>query len=168
MYEQVDTKPRDKKGWLLRVLLPIAVAVMLISSVVLVWAVQYHVQYRDFVSRLSDSVTYAYSHHTLHGEAGEAQPVWVKVENVYHLYNYILVNGEGKVIRKLPETIPGIDLDFGDGSNLKVWDNETGGAILCYTDDAGQYAFVAKAASMETMQINFLSLAENIAWTRDS
>ena len=51
MYEQDDTKPRDKKGLLLRVLLPIAVAVMLIGSVVLVWAVRYHVQYRDFVSR---------------------------------------------------------------------------------------------------------------------
>ena len=85
MYEQVETKRMGKKGWLLRVLLPIAVAVMLISSIVLIWAVQYHVQYRNFVSRLSDSVTYAYSHHTLHGDAGEAQPVWVKGENVYHL-----------------------------------------------------------------------------------
>ena len=102
------------------------------------------------------------------GDAGEAQPVWVRGENVYHLYNYILVNGEGRVIRKLPETAPGIDLDFGDGGNLKVWDNETGGAILCYTDDAGQYAYVTKAASMETMQINFLSLSENVAWTKDS
>ena len=59
MYEQVETKRMGKKGWLLRVLLPIAVAVMLISSIVLIWAVQYHVQYRNFVSRLSDSVTYA-------------------------------------------------------------------------------------------------------------
>lgn len=168
MYEQVDTKPRDKKGLLLRVLLPVAIAVMLIGSVVLVWAVRYHVQYRDFVSRLSNSVTYAYSHHTLHGDAGEAQPVWVKGENVYQLYNYILVGGEGRVIRKLPETTPGINLDFGDGSTLKAWDNETGGATLCYTDDAGQYAFVTKTASMETMQINFLSLSENIAWTKDS
>ena len=88
----------------------------------------------------------------------------MKGENVYQLYNYILVNGEGKVIRELPETAPGIDLDFGDGSNLKAWDSESGGAILCYTDDAGQYAFVAKAASMETMQVNFLSLSNNIAW----
>ena len=164
MYEQVDTKPRDKKGWLLRVLLPVAVAVMLVGSVVLAWAVRYHVQYRDFVSRLSDSVTYAYSHHTLHGDTGEAQPVWVKGENVYHLYNYIVVSGEGKVIRKLPETEPGIDLDFGDGSNLKAWDNESGGAILCYTDAAGQYAFAAKSTSVETMQVNFLSLSDNIAW----
>ena len=46
MYEQVDTKPRDKKGLLLRVLLPVAIAVMLIGSVVLTWAVRYHVQYR--------------------------------------------------------------------------------------------------------------------------
>ena len=164
MYEQVAANRSDKKGWLLRVLLPIAVAVMLIGSIVLIWAVQYHVQYRDFVSRLSDSVTYAYSHHTLHGDAGEAQPVWVKGENVYHLYNYIVVSGEGKVIRTLPETEPGIDLDFGNGSNLKAWDNESGGAILCYTDDAGQYAFVAKSASVETMQVNFLSLSDNIAW----
>lgn len=164
MYEQVETKRSDKKGWLLRVLLPIAVAVLLIGSIVLIWAVQYHVQYRDFVSRLSDSVTYAYSHHTLHGDAGEAQPVWVKGETVYHLYNYIVVSGEGKVIRKLPETEPGIDLDFGDGSNLKAWDSESGGAILCYTDDAGQYAFVAKSVSVETMQVNFLSLSDNIAW----
>ena len=168
MYEQIDTKPRNKKGWLLRVLLPVAVAVMLIGSVVLFWAVRYHVQYRDFVSRLSNSVSYAYSHHSLRGDAGEEQPVWVKGENVYHLYNYILVNGEGRVIRKLPETTPGIDLDFGDGGNLKVWDNDNGGAILCYTDDAGQYAYVTKVASMETMQINFLSLSENIAWTKDS
>lgn len=168
MYEQVDTKPRDKRDWLLRVLLSIAVAAMLISSVILVWAVRYHVQYRDFVSRLSNSVTHAYSHHSLHGDAGEAQPVWVKGENVYQLYNYILVGGEGRVIRKLPETAPGINLDFGDGGNLRVWDNETCGATLCYTDDAGQYAFVANALSMETMQINFLSLSENIAWTRDS
>ena len=164
MYEQVETKRSDKKGWLLRALLPIAVAVMVIGSVVLIWTVQYHVQYRDFVSRLSDSVTYAYSHHTLHGDTGEAQPVWVKGENVYHLYNYIVVSGEGKVIRKLPETEPGIDLDFGDGSNLKAWDNESGGAILYYTDAAGQYAFVAKSASVETMQVNFLSLSDNIAW----
>lgn len=168
MYEQVDTKTRGKKGVLLRILLPATVVVLLISTAILLWAVRYHVQYRDFVSRLSNSVTYAYSHHSLRGDAGEEQPVWVKGENVYQLYNYILVNGEGRVIRKLPETTPGIDLDFGDGSNLKVWDNETGGATLCYTDDAGQYAFVTKAASMETMQINFLSLSENIAWTKDS
>ena len=167
MYEQVETKRMGKKGWLLRVLLPIAVAVMLISSIVLIWAVQYHVQYRNFVSRLSDSVTYAYSHHTLHGDAGEAQPVWVKGENVYHLYNYIVVSREGKVIRKLPVTEPGIDLDFGDGSNLKAWDSESGSAILCYTDDAGQYAFVAKSVSMETMQVNFLSLSNNIAWKEE-
>ena len=68
MYEQVAANHSDKKGWMLRVLLPITVAVMLIGSIVLIWAVQYHVQYRDFVSRLSDSVTYAYSHHTLHGD----------------------------------------------------------------------------------------------------
>ncbi len=168
MYEQVDTKTRDKKGLPLCILLPIAVAVILIGTVVLAWAVQYHVQYRDFVSRLSNSVTYAYSHHTLHGAAGEEQPVWVKGENVYRLYNYILVGGEGKVIRKLPETEPGIALEFGDGSSIKVWDCETGGAILCYRDDAGQYAFAAKSASMETMQINVLSLSGNIAWIKES
>ena len=164
MYEQVETKRMGKKGWLLRILLPIALTVMLIASIVLIWAVQYHVHYRDFVSRLSNSVTYAYSHHSLHGDAGGQQMVLVKGENVYALYNYILVNGEGRVLRTLPETEPGIDLEFGDGSNLKVWDNESGGAVLCYTDDAGQYAFAAKSASMETMQVNFLSLAENVAW----
>ena len=168
MYEQLSEKRKDKKGWMIRVLLPLAVAVMLIGAACLIWAVQYHMQYRDFVSRLSNSVTYAYSHHTLHGDAGEDQPVWVKGENVYQLYNYILVGGEGKVIRKLPETEPGIALEFGDGSSLKVWDCETGGAILCYRDDAGQYAFAAKSASMETMQINFLSLSGNIAWIEES
>lgn len=164
MYEQVDAKHRDKKGWTIRVLGTLAGVVLVLGIVILSWAVRYHVQYRDFVSRLSNSVTYAYSHHSLHGDAGGKQMVLVKGENVYALYNYILVNGEGRVLRTLPETEPGIDLEFGDGSNLKVWDNESGGAVLCYTDDAGQYAFAAKSASMETMQVNFLSLAENVAW----
>ena len=164
MYEQVGAKQKRKKGWMIRILLTLAGLLLVFGVVILSWAVRYHMQYRDFVSRLSNSVTYAYSHHSLHGDVGEAQQVWVKGENVYQLYNYILVNGEGKVIRERPETEPGIDLDFGDGSNLKAWDSESGGAILCYTDDAGQYAFVAKAASMETMQVNFLSLSNNIAW----
>ena len=168
MYEQVETRQKHKKGWTVRILLTLAVLVLAFGVVILSWSVRYHVQYRDFVSRLSNSVTYAYSHHSLHGDAGEAMPVWVRGENVYQLYNYILVNGEGKVIRRLPETTPGIDLDFGDGSTLKVWDDESGGAVLCYTDDAGQYAFVAKAASMESMQINFLSLSGNVAWTKES
>ena len=88
----------------------------------------------------------------------------MKGEHVYQLYNYILVSGEGKVLRTLPDEAPGIDLDFGDGSRLRVWDGEAAGAILCYTDAAGQYAFAAKAASMETMQVNMLSLSGNIAW----
>ncbi len=39
-----------------------------------------------------------------------------------------------------------------------------GSAACCSGDDAGQYAFVAKSASVETMQVNFLSLSNNIAW----
>lgn len=168
MYEQVEARQKHEKGWMFRILLTLAVSLLVFGVVILSWSVRYHVQYRDFVSRLSNSVTYAYSHHSLRGDAGEDAPVWVRGENVYQLYNYILVNGEGRVIRNLPETPPGIDLDFGDGSNLKVWDGESGGAILCYTDDAGQYAFVSTAASMESMQVNFLSLSGNVAWTKDS
>ena len=138
MYEQLSADKKGKRGWMIRILLTLAGIVLVFGVVILSWAVRYHVQYRDFVSRLSNSVTYAYSHHSLHGDAGDETPVWVKGENVYQLYNYILVNGEGKVIRKLPETTPGIDLDFGDGSSLKVWDDESGGARLCYTDEAGQ------------------------------
>lgn len=164
MYEKLRAKPREKKEWALRVLLPVTAALLIVCLIGTTWAVSYHLRYRDFVSRLSDSVTYAYSHHSLHGDAGEEQPVWVKGEHVYQLYNYILVSGEGKVLRTLPDEAPGIDLDFGDGSRLRVWDSEAAGAILCYTDAAGQYAFAAKAASMETMQVNMLSLSGNIAW----
>ena len=56
---------------------------------------------------------------------------------------------------------------LGTGSNLKAWDSESGGALLRDTDDAGQYAFVAKSVSVETMQVNFLSLSNNIAWKEE-
>ena len=165
MYEKLRAKPREKKEWALRVLLSVTAALLIVCLIGTTWAVSYHLRYRDFVSRLSESVTYAYSHHSLHGDAGEEQPVWVKGEHVYQLYNYILVSGEGKVIHTLPEEAPGIDLDFGDGSRLRVWGGGTEDTILCYSDAEGQYAFAAKSVSMETMQINMLSLSGNIAWT---
>lgn len=164
MYEMLRTKPRGKKEWALRILLPVVAVVMLVCLIGTIWAVAYHFRYRDYISRLSDSVTYAYAHHSLHGNAGEEEPVLVKGENVYQLYTYIMVNGEGKVIRTLPEGEPQIDLDFGDGSSLRVWDSRPNGATLCYTDAEGQYAYVSKAASAEAMQLNFLSLSENVAW----
>lgn len=39
-----------------------------------------------------------------------------------------------------------------------------GSTACCSGDDAGQYAFAEKSVSMETMQVNFLSLSDNIAW----
>ena len=42
-----------------------------------------------------------------------------------------------------------------------------GSAACCSGDDAGQYAFVAKSVSVETMQVNFLSLSDNIAWKEE-
>ena len=75
MYEKLRAKPREKKEWALRVLLPVTAALLIVCLIGTAWAVSYHLRYRDFVSRLSDSVTYAYSHHSLHGDAGEEQPV---------------------------------------------------------------------------------------------
>ena len=39
-----------------------------------------------------------------------------------------------------------------------------GSTACCSGDDAGQFAFVAKSASVEIMQVNFLFLSDNIAW----
>ena len=42
-----------------------------------------------------------------------------------------------------------------------------GSAACCSGDDAGQYAFAAKSVSVEAMQVNFLSLSDNIAWKEE-
>lgn len=164
MYEQLQADPKSRRPKTLRILLCAVILVGVVVTAAVAWAATYHVRYRDFISRLSDSVTYAYSHHSLHGNAGEAEPVWVRGENVYRLYNYVMVSGEGKVLHQLPESEPLIDMDFGDGSTLRVWDTSPGGATLCYEDQKGQYAYVSKAMSAETIQVNFLSLSGNVAW----
>lgn len=115
-----------------------------------------------FVSKLSNSTTYANEHESLIAEIN-GKKYKISEKNMYGIYAYIALSKSGRESRKLPEEIPAVVLDYGDGSVLKLWDlpddqSVTGHILFLYfTDSNGDnFSYINYKMTMETMMIRYL------------
>lgn len=176
LYTNVTKVKPNRSGKSLKIALVLAILLLVVSAGLILWGVRYHRVYQGYVSELSTSTTYAYSHHSLHGQvAGAKTPVWVSGENVYKLYNYIVLSGSGREKSTLPEGDPAISLDYGDGSSLTIWEvpaegygvSKENSLFLSFQRDNGyRYAYTTNKMSLSTLTVNFLSLEENVPWAK--
>lgn len=165
MYQDVQKKPRKEHRWSLKISGFLAAAILLAVGLTVLWAVRYELNYREYISYLSNSETYAEGHHALRADV-RGDRVWVKGSNTGKLYSYILVGGKGRV-GKAPDGDPDIFMDFGDGGTMKLWETEGKfhSYVLYQHEDGYSYGYYSRQVSVGTVAVNYLSLVENVVWT---
>lgn len=165
MYDKINrTKEQRTTGFKITVV--VVLAVLILCGSLLAWGVSYRNRYWDFVSHISDSTVYAYSHHSMHARVN-GDGVWVRGENVQSLYNHITVCGMGRT-GAAPKGEPEIFIEYGDGGILKVYPAEREGfsAYLLYENGDYSYGYSTSGITVETIVVNYLSLENNVIWSK--
>lgn len=164
MYQSVRKKAKRERRWSLKVSGAVAVGLVLVVVLTVLWAVRYELNYREYISYLSNSEVYAEGHHALKADV-QGDRVWVKGSNTGKLYSYILVGGKGRV-GKAPEGKPEIYMEFGDGGTMKIWKTEGKfrSFVLYQYMDGYSYGYYSKDISVETVAVNYLALEKNVVW----
>lgn len=166
MYDKIK-RNRHERTTGFKAAVTTALAVLVFVSALLIWGISYKRQYWDYVSHLSNSTVYAYSHHSMHADV-QGDLVWVRGENVQSLYSYITASGSGRPA-KAPELEPSIRIEYGDGAMLRLYpsDHEKFSVYILYEDaqEGYSYGYLASGMTVETFAVNYLSLAENVLWT---
>lgn len=115
-----------------------------------------------FVSNLSNSTVYANEHESLIAEIN-GKTYKISEKNMYGIYAYIALSKSGRESWKLPEGMPSVMLDYGDGAVLKLWDlpddqSVTGNILFIYFTDSngGKFSYINYKMTMETMMIRYL------------
>ena len=150
MYEKIrrtHSRSGSKNG-----LLGVVLAVCLIVTAVLVgmvWqACRYQLDYRKFVSDLSNSTAYAYKHNSL-TITMDGQTYPAEQENIHRIYSRMINAGPGRP-GKAPASAPEASLEYGDGSFAELWnvkvensstDREIGLFIRYVNQDGESYAY---------------------------
>ena len=65
MYQSVQKEKKQEKRWSLKISGAVATGLILVVVLTVLWAVRYELNYRAYISYLSNCVTYAVGHHTL-------------------------------------------------------------------------------------------------------
>lgn len=165
MYQSVQKEKKQEKRWSLKISGAVATGLILVVVLTVLWAVRYELNYRAYISYLSNSKTYAVGHHTLRANV-QGDLVWVKGSNAEKLYAYLLVAGKGRVGNG-PAGQPEIAMEFGDGGTLKIWETEGKfhSYVLYQHEDGYSYGYYSGQIYVGTVATNYLSLSENVVWT---
>lgn len=170
MYEKIEKNPRVKSDRVLRNMVLACVLVLALAAVMLIRAAGYFSRYQEFVGKLSDSTVYAYDNRCLRAEV-EGQSLWVNLKNDYGLYTHITVYGVGVEKHSTPKRAADVELYYGNGSSLKLWDMEASGSagahslFLHYEDETGySYSYVSGEVDLETLKNKYLLVKTNRAW----
>lgn len=165
MYDKVQKKARPERRWSLRVTTTISLILIGIVVILVLWAVRYQLNYREFVYRFSGSNMYAAENLCFHADV-QGETIRGKRDNVEKFYSYIVVNGIGRV-GKTPEGEPDITIDFGDGGTMEIWETDNG-RFKCYVlyehTDGFSYGYYSSQMTVGTMAVNFLSRRDNAPW----
>lgn len=160
LYMNVRNDSRTRKDTWIWTIMVTVVCVFVIMGVVVIWFLGYHGRFSKFVSKLSDSTTYAYNNDGLTAEM-DGEVFKVSDENMYGIFGYLSLSKSGRESRKVPEGEP-VTLDYGNGSILKLWDMSADGRhhnlFVQYTDPAGDvYSYISYKATLDTVAVRYLT-----------
>ena len=159
LYRNVRSECRTRKdAWIWTVALA-ALCFFVVVGVSAVWFLGYHGRFTRFVSRLSDSTTYAYNNDGLTAVV-DGETFQVSYENMYGIFGYLSFSKSGRESSKVPDGEPVI-LDYGNGSLLKLWDLSADGRhhylYVQYTDTDGDiYSYISYNTTLETVVTRYL------------
>lgn len=170
LYEKVShpaehPKRRKNSKWMF-LLLAVAVAVITAWVLSVYGTLSLRPKFYSFVSALSDSTVYAYDHDSLRSEA-DGETARVTGDNAYAFYNALAVSSPSRVLRIPPQGPADLTLDYGDGSQLRLWqmDEAQGyGFHLSYKTTAGDhFLFTFKSGNLYPLK-QYVSLFNNGPW----
>ena len=125
MYDRIQRQHEAKKDWLWRNLLISAIALVIIIGAAiggwLYYAKSYVERYESFLDHLSASTQYAYDQNCLLVSDGQ-QETRVLRKYMFRSYNYISVYGMGDEQSGPLSEDWDLQLIYGDGSTLSLWD----------------------------------------------
>lgn len=165
MYDVVQRKEKQEGRWSLKVAGIVAACAIVAMAGLVLWAMKYQLNYREFISHFSSSKVYAVENFCFYGEV-EGAGFQGKRKTPDRLYTYIALGGIGRV-GKAPEGEPEIRLDFGDGGNMFIWNVEEGKQhcyILYQHEDGFSYGYYTSKVSVSTLKVSYLPISKNIPW----
>ena len=172
MYARILSERRPHRSRVLTVAVTACSALILTMIFLFAWSIRYQLRFRAFVGDLSESITYAYAHDSLRADV-DGERIRVSGENMYKIYNYIVLGGSGREKRAVPEEPWAVSLDFGDGATLRLWTVDSQGykparersLLLCFEDPDGKvYRYATANLSLENFTTNYLYLGNNEPW----
>lgn len=143
MYEHTRQPQKRRSGKLLYVFLGLSLAFCAVTAYLLVNTLHQDRQFKEFVSDLSKSTSYAY-------EVSGATAVlygkerMISDEDLREIYA-LLVNSRGRQMQTRPDSQPEIRVDYPDGAYLEFWptqlenatNNRTEGLLVYYCNPEG-------------------------------
>lgn len=165
MYDMVQKKTKPERRWSLRVGTTIALFLIGVVVILVLWAVRYQLNYREFVSHFSNSNIYAADNLCFHADV-QGETIRGKRDNVEKFYSYVILSGIGRV-GSLPQGQPDITIDFGDGGTMKFWatDDKKFKCYLYYEHTDGfSYGYYSSGMTVDTIRVNYLSRRDNAPW----
>lgn len=122
MYEKTQAPRTPKRDTKLRICVAAAVILLLLAFIPIPWAYHQQYEFNSYKAALNDSIFYAQKHGGM----------WVELEGQrYHSHDsgsgvhlYLLQGGLGRRQRTAPQEQCSAMMDFGDGSVLRLWQQE--------------------------------------------
>lgn len=136
-------KKRFDVPLLIAVVIPVVITCILVGS--FGYAASVKRRFWACVEELSASTVYAYEHDGLK-VTNNTETFFVTGDQVYRPYHVITVGGPGKPQRKVPKGKPDLEIDFGDGSKMSLWEVKVKnaktasglGLFVCYENPDGK------------------------------
>ncbi len=170
LYSHVHPGKQQKRQKDIGIVIACAAAVAAVALVfgIFLWYTNGQNRYRQYISDLSDSTTFAYSNGVLTVTDGGDTYV-VDDDNIYKFYQLVTTAGRDRVLRSTPSSEPDMLLDFGDGSSACVWDitvrtfsGTKASSCICYVNpDGRRYIYRSSTFELRRLRVFYYNFASS-------